>query len=79
MKNKLTDLNNHLFAQLERLGDETLKETGLKLEIERSKAIAQVSNQIVSNAALALRAEELRLEYIGKTNLPEMLEAKKDA
>lgn len=35
MKNKPVDLNNHLFAQLERLGDEDLSGDDLKQEIER--------------------------------------------
>ncbi len=54
MKNKLTDLNNHLFAQLERLGDEDLKGDELKNEIDRGKSMASVAKEIVNNAKLAL-------------------------
>lgn len=53
MKNKLSDLNNHLFAQLERLGDEKLRGEELKDEIERGKSMAGVAKEIVSNAKLA--------------------------
>lgn len=66
MKNKLSDLNNHLFAELERLGDEDLKGDNLNNEIERAKAIASVSAQLISNAALQLKAVELQCEYAGK-------------
>lgn len=48
MKNKLTDLNNHLFAQLERLNDEGLTGDALKMEVERAKAITGVATQIVN-------------------------------
>jgi len=65
MKNNLSDLNNHLFAQLERLGDETLKPEKLESEIERTKAITDVSKSIVSNAALQLSALKLKAEYNG--------------
>jgi len=58
-QNKQTDLNNHLFAQLERLSDENLKGEALEAEIHRTKAITDVSKQIVSNASLALRAQRL--------------------
>ena len=33
MKNTLGDLNNHLFAQLERLGDEDLSKENLEKEL----------------------------------------------
>lgn len=56
MKNKLIDLNNHLFAQLERLSDEETQGDGLKEEIERSKAVAVIVKTIVDNARLALDA-----------------------
>ncbi len=75
MKNKLTDLNDHLFAQLERLGDEKLTGEKLQKEIDRSKAISTVANQVIQNATVVLKAEEMRLEYQrGNVSLPKMLE-----
>ena len=52
MKNTLSDLNNHLFAQLERLSDEDLNGEELEKEIGRSQAIAKVSEQIIKNGEL---------------------------
>ena len=83
MKNKLTDLNDHLFAQLERLGNEDLSADALNAEISRAKAVSGVASQIIDNAKLALEATRLQVEYGGITRepikLPEMLEMKKDA
>lgn len=76
MKNKLTDLNDHLFAQLERLGDESLDSEKLKDEIARSKAITAVSSQIVNNARLALDAQIAVRDLQLGNRMPSMLEAK---
>ena len=65
MKNTLGDLNNHLFAQLERLGEEDLKGEQLQEEIERAKAISQVSVQIISTGKLVLDAIKMKDEYLG--------------
>lgn len=76
MKNTLGNLNNHLFAQLERLGDEDLKGEELQSEILRSKAITSVASQIINNGSLVLEAKKMvdnRLDADGK--LPKMLEA----
>lgn len=72
MKNTLLDLNNHLFAQMERLSDESMSAKDLNMEIERSKAITQVSKSIVSNASLQLQAIKLKAEHhgLGKSDLP---------
>ncbi|MDE9446903.1 hypothetical protein KKJ04_15130 [Xenorhabdus bovienii] len=53
MKNTLEDLNNHLFAQLERLSDEDLSGEQLETEIRRAKAISGVATQIIGNGKLA--------------------------
>ncbi|WP_120510932.1 hypothetical protein [Photobacterium salinisoli] len=78
MKNQLVDLNNHLFAQMERLSDESLTQEDLRSEIERSKAITQISNQIVSNAQLVLDGAKFKAEYAGKYEVP-MMEDKQNA
>lgn len=59
MKNKLSDLNNHLFAQLERLSDEDLSPEDIDREAKRGEAIVAVAEQIVRNADLQSKAAGL--------------------
>ena len=47
MKNTLSDLNNHLFEQLERLNDEDLSEEQLDRELRRSEGMTKVAEQII--------------------------------
>lgn len=56
MKNKLGDLNNHLFEQLERLNTTDLKGEKLREEIDRSKALTSVAHEIILNGKLTLDA-----------------------
>ena len=75
MRNKLSDLNNHLFEQLERLNDDELIEKNLEQEISRSKAIATIAQQIINNGNLMLNAQKHKDEYYGSRNceMPELL------
>lgn len=59
MKNKLSDLNDHLFAQLERLGDEDLDAEKIELEANRAKAIIGLSDKIIANANIQLKAVDI--------------------
>ncbi|QLE63992.1 phage protein [Furfurilactobacillus rossiae] len=74
-KNTLGDLNNHLFAELERLDDEDLKGEDLSNEIERAKAISDVAGKAISNADLVLKA---KVSFDDRMNadskMPKMLE-----
>jgi hypothetical protein len=73
-KNKLTDLNDHLFAQLERLGEEDLTGDELNREIERARAISGVATQVIANGALALKAAAFADDRMNATGqLPKML------
>ena len=65
MKNKLTDLNDILFAQLERLADEDATAEKIDSEIKRTAAIVQVADKIVDNASLQLSAMKLVAEHKG--------------
>lgn len=79
-KNKLSDLNNHLFAQMERLGDEDLKGDALVEEINRAWAISRVSQQIIKNADLVLRANvAVERDMLGMAKLPSILDVEGEA
>lgn len=75
MKNTLNDLNNYLFAQMERLNEEDLSEEKLETEVRRTKAMVSVASAIVGNANLALQAIKAKDSMQGTDiKLPEMLE-----
>jgi len=75
MRNTLGDLNNHLFAAMERLNDEDKKGDDLKEEIERSKSIAAVATKIIENGNLVLRAKKIQDDRMdADLKIPKMLE-----
>ncbi|WP_251976758.1 hypothetical protein [Salinicola avicenniae] len=60
MKNRIEDLRNHLFAELERLGDEELSGEALEAELKRAKAIGAVAQNITDSA-------RVEVEYLKAT------------
>ncbi|UOA25924.1 hypothetical protein [Pseudosulfitobacter sp. DSM 107133] len=71
MKNKLSDLNNHLFAQLERLSEEGMTAEQIEQEVKRAGAMVAVADQISSNAELSLKAARLYADH-GDKVLPHL-------
>ena len=78
MKNTLGDLNNLLFAQLEKLGDDDLNGEEMDAEICRAEAMAKVGEQIIKTGELQLKAMMHMDEYgyDRKKAVPEMLEVR---
>ena len=64
MKNKIEDLREHLFAQLERLGDDEAMQdpAALDRELKRADAISKLSQVLVNSA----KAETDRARVGGK-------------
>lgn len=78
MKNTLTDLNNYLFEQLERLNDDDLTEEQLERELKKTDSIVKVSDKIIQNGELAFRTMKHMDEYgyqTEKHSVPPMLTA----
>lgn len=66
MKNKVSDLRNHLFETLEALKD---KES--PMDVERARAISTVAKTIIETARVELKAYELLGEGDPKKFFPE--------
>lgn len=56
MQNNLSDLNNHLFVQLELLNSGELNDEELERELKKSKALTSISTQILNIARLQISA-----------------------
>lgn len=77
MQNNLSDLNNHLFSQLELLESGELSEKDLDLELKKARAITQISSQILNIARLQIAAINTA-ESCGLCNkdMPALIETK---
>jgi hypothetical protein len=62
MKNRLSDLNDHLFAQIERLADEGLSQEKIEQEAKRGEAMVAVADTIIRNAALQIQAAKIAFD-----------------
>ena len=78
MKNTLTDLNNYLFEQLERLNDDELTPEELDRELQKTDSIVKISEKIIENGELAFKTMKHLDDYgyhpdKGTASLPPML------
>jgi hypothetical protein len=74
MKNKIVDLHNHLFEQIERLNDDDLKGDDLTREISRAQAMWMVAGQIISGGKLMMEAAKTADMYPGIKKSTPLLE-----
>lgn len=71
MANSLSDLNAHLFAQLERLDVESMTPEQIEAEAKRAEAMVQIADRITENAKVQLSAAKLFAEH-GQGVLPHL-------
>lgn len=69
MAKSLATLNDHLFAQLDRLSAKGLQGDALDAEVKRAGAIVDIADQITGTADLQLKAAKLFADH-GKGVLP---------
>lgn len=69
-KDKIIDLRHHLFSQLERLNDDEDMQNPIKrqAEIERAKAMADISQVIINSAKLEVHALKVLAQIPANSN-----------
>ncbi|WP_050752033.1 hypothetical protein [Nitrobacter sp. Nb-311A] len=69
-KNRLCDLNDHLFAQIERLADEDSTPEKIDQEHKRAEAMVGVADQILRTAAVQLQTAKMVTDFDGADPRP---------
>lgn len=73
-KQSLTDLNEYLFEQMERLNKDNLSKEETEREIAKAQAITNVADTIIKNGELALKTAVVMQKYGNKKpELPKLL------
>jgi hypothetical protein len=62
MKNKLADLNNYLFEQIEKLNEDDLSEEQLTATLKKAEAINRIADTIIKNGELQFKAVKMAAE-----------------
>ena len=76
-RNKISDLNNHLFAQLEKLNDDQLQGDNLNTEVNRARAMSSLASQIINSTKLTLDAIKMANNgEINPVDVPNLLDEK---
>ena len=76
-RNKISDLNNHLFAQLEKLNDDQLQGDQLNTEVNRARAMSSLASQIINSTKLTLDAIKMANNgEINPVDIPNLLDEK---
>jgi hypothetical protein len=78
MKNKLSDLQNHLFEMLETLNDVNLKGEKLDVEIKRALAVNELAKTMVANGVLMIRCVDVLYGIPVSDDVPLIPKAKID-
>ena len=53
-QNKIDNVRDHLFMQLERLNDDSLTPEQMQIEIEKAKAVSQVAATLIQTAKVEI-------------------------
>lgn len=77
-KNKLTDLNNYLFEQLERINNDDLNPEELDTALKKAEAVTKIAETVIKNGELQFKAANLAADYglIERGNLPMLFTTK---
>ena len=69
MRNTLSDLNDVLFEQIERVNDDDLVGAELEVQLKKSRVINSIASQIIQNGNLIFKAVKYHEMEDGSTKL----------